>query len=121
MDVFSGDLTPSNTSATVAFDLDWTSLETSLSTQYQRPFIAASYGVDAYDTQAWMAQAGKHFGPGYPTDHLARAPLAAVGTYVYAANGGFVSRPRARPAAHLPGRTSAGAPTRLHLPRAHAR
>lgn len=89
MDLFAADLTASNTSLPISFDLEWPSLD-ALPTADRRPFIASSYGVDAYDTSAWLAQAGSLFGAGYPTDAAPSSPIAPYGVYLFADNDGFV-------------------------------
>ena len=89
MDIFSADLTPNNqtsngTLAGLQLDMDFGALGSMALKDAQgqaaltRPFIVASYGIDAYDSNTWYAQAGAYFGAGYPIDPTAPSAIASL-------------------------------------------
>ena len=83
MDVFSADLTPSNTSGTLGFDINWDVLGTlPVTLKGSRPFVVASYGADAFNTTHWYNHAGTNFGPDYPVRNPPPGGVANTGTYV---------------------------------------
>ncbi|KAL1529855.1 hypothetical protein AB1Y20_000786 [Prymnesium parvum] len=54
MDVLSASLTASNSSTNVTFELNLSALPSQLP---NRPFLVADYGIDAFNTTEWFAQA----------------------------------------------------------------